>query len=172
MGERPEQVWAEEVKSDKSPAIREGDKDAVIPITEQNQVYRKFVESMSTVSEFEAEWMTQEYLRQCREIFGWTQEQADMMECGIRWAVEARRNRKRRRARAATARRTFGGDDENRQRKCDSRPRGGVDGHDKLDETCGKGKGEGNGGKGEHGGKGDKGGKGFQQSAKMMKGEE
>ena len=54
---------------------------------------------------------------------------------------------------------------ENRQRKCESRPRG-VDGHEDLDETRGKGKGEGNGGKGEHGGKGDKGGNGFQQSTK------
>ena len=91
MEERPEQVWAEEVKSDKSPAIRECDKDAVIRMTEQNQVYRKFIEGLSAVSDFEAEWMTQEYLRQCREIMGWTQEQAEMMECGIRWAVEARR---------------------------------------------------------------------------------
>ena len=42
----------------------------------------------------------------------------------------------------------------------------------RMNETCGKSKGKGNGGKGEHGGKGDKGGKGFQQSAKTMKGEE
>ena len=49
---------------------------------------------------------------------------------------------------------------------------GEADGHDELDETRGKGKGKGIGGKGEHGGKGDKEGKGFQQSVKMTKGEE
>ena len=41
-----------------------------------------------------------------------------------------------------------------------------------MNETSGKGRGKGSGGKGEQGGKGDKGGKGFQKSAKMMKGEE
>ena len=41
-----------------------------------------------------------------------------------------------------------------------------------MNETSGKGKGKGNGGKGEHGGKDVKGGKGFQQSVKMLKGEE
>ena len=84
----------------------------MIQMTEQNEVYWKFVESLSAVSDFEAEWMTQEYVRQCREILGWTQEQAEMMECGIRWAVEARRKGRgrRERARTATARGTFGGD--------------------------------------------------------------
>ena len=91
MEERLEQKCAEEVKGDKGPAIRECDKDAVIRMTEQNQVYRKFIEGLSAVSDFEAEWMTQEYVRQCREVMGWTQEQAEMMECGIGWAVEARR---------------------------------------------------------------------------------
>ena len=42
----------------------------------------------------------------------------------------------------------------------------------RMNETCGKSKGKGNGGKGEHGGKGDRRGKGSQQSVKMLKGEE
>ena len=42
----------------------------------------------------------------------------------------------------------------------------------RMNETCGKSKGKGNGGKGEHVGKGDKGGKGVEQSVKMLKGEE
>ena len=41
---------------------------------------------------------------------------------------------------------------------------------DKNTDETRKGKGKGNGGKGEHRGKGDKGGKGFQQSVEMMKG--
>ena len=48
----------------------------------------------------------------------------------------------------------------------------GEDETHRMNETSAKGKGKRNGGKGEHGGKGDKGGKSFQQSAKMMKGEE
>ena len=48
---------------------------------------------------------------------------------------------------------------------------GGDETH-RMNETSGNGKGKGSGGKGEHGGKGDEGGKGFQQSAKMMKGED
>ena len=56
-------------------------------------------------------------------------------------------------------------------RGCAGLVQGGDETH-RMNETCGKGKGKGNGGKGEHGGKGDKGGKGFQQSVKMMKGEE
>ena len=57
-----------------------------------------------------------------------------------------------------------------RQRMRRSGPRG--DETHRMNETSRKGKGKGNGGKGEHGGKGDKGGKGFQQSVKMLKGEE
>ena len=44
-------------------------------------------------------------------------------------------------------------------------------GNKNTDETT-KGKGKGNGGKGDHRGKGDKGGKGFQQSVEMLKFEE
>ena len=38
MGERPEQRWAEEVRRDKTPVMRECDKDIVIQMIEQNQV--------------------------------------------------------------------------------------------------------------------------------------
>ena len=182
-------VGMEDVKGDKGPAIRECDKDAVIRMTEQNQVYRKFIEGLSAVSDFEAEWMLQEYLRQCRETMGWTQEQAEMMECGIRWAVEARRKgrgeekeqEQRRREEPLEEMRTESTDEPEvtsrvvevkTGRGSASLVQGGVDGHDELDETRGKGKGKGNGGKGEHGGKGDKGGKGFQQSTRTRKGEE
>ena len=48
----------------------------------------------------------------------------------------------------------------------------GVDETHRMNKTCGKSEGKGNGGKGEHGGKGDNGGKSFQQNVKMLKGEE
>ena len=91
MEERLEQNWADEVKSDKSPAIREGDKDTEIRMIEQNQVYRKIVEGLTTGNDFEVEWMMQEHLWESRETLGRIQEQAEMMDCGIRWAVETER---------------------------------------------------------------------------------
>ena len=66
-------------------------KDAVIQMIEQDEVYRKIVDEVSGGNDFEEEWKVQEYMRINRETLGWTQEQADMMGCGIRWAVEARR---------------------------------------------------------------------------------
>ena len=57
-------------------------------------------------------------------------------------------------------------------RGCAGLVQGGDETH-RMNETCGKGKGKGNGVKGEHGGIGEDGGKGTQQqSMKMMKGEE
>ena len=38
--------------------------------------------------------MRQEYLRESRETSGWIQEQAQMMECGIRRAVEVKRKKR------------------------------------------------------------------------------
>ena len=118
-----------------------------------------------------------------------------MMECGIRWAVEARRKgrgaeKEQRRQEEQEQQRRGEPLEEMRTESTDepevtgrfaevktgggsaSLVQGGADGHDELDETRSKGKGKGNGGKREHGGNGDKGGKGFQQSVKMMKGEE
>ena len=91
MGKGSKQRWADEVKSDKGPAIRECDKDAVIQMTEQNEVCRKIVESLSAGNDFEVEWMMQECMREACETLGWTQEQAKMIKCGIGWVVEARR---------------------------------------------------------------------------------
>ena len=48
----------------------------------------------------------------------------------------------------------------------------GVDETRKLNEASGRGKGKGNKETGDHGRKGDNGGKGFQQTVKMLKGEE
>ena len=42
-------------------------------------------------NDFEVEWLVQEYMRINRETLGWTQEKAEMMGCGVRWAVEARK---------------------------------------------------------------------------------
>ena len=116
-GERLEQRWAEDVKGDKTPVMRECDKDAYVQLIEQEEAYRKIVDEMWRGNDFEVEWLVQEYMRMNRETLGWTQETAEMMGCGIRWAVEAREKRKGRRKRAATARRTFGGDANGEHRR-------------------------------------------------------
>ena len=177
--EGSEKRRAEDVKSDKGPAIRECDKDACIQMVEQTEVYRKIVDKMSGGNDFEVELMVQEYMRMSRETLGWTQEQVEMLGCGIRWAVEARKKgrgtekERRRREEPLEEMRTESTDEPEvtsrvvevkTGRGSASLVQGGVDEHDELDETRGKGKGKGNGGKGEHGAKGDKGGKGFQQN--------
>ena len=187
MEERLEQRWTEDVKGDKTPVMRECDRDAYVQMIEQTEVYRKIVDEMWGGKDFEVEWMVQQYMRINRETLGWTQEQAEMMGCAIRWAVEARKKgggpekEPRRREEPLEEMRTESTDEPEvtgrfaevkTGRGSASLVQGGLDGHDELDETRGKGKGKGNGGEGEHGGKGDMGGKGIQQSAKMMKGEE
>ena len=119
-------------------------------MTEQNQGYRMFIEGLSAVSDFEAEWMMKEYVRQCCEVVGWTEEQAEKMECGIRWAVEARRKGRGEEKEQEQRRRAESTDEPEvtsrvvevkTGRGSASLVQGGVDGHDELDETHGKGKG-------------------------------
>ena len=162
MEERLEQRWAEDVKGDKTPVMRECDKDAYVQMIEQEEVYRKIVDEMLGGNDFEVEWMVQEYMRMNRETLGWTQEQAEMMGCGIRWAVEARKKgrgaekEQRRREEPLEEMRTESTDEPEvtgrfaevkTGRGSASLVQGWADGHDELDETRGKGKGKGNGGK-------------------------
>ena len=106
---------------------------------EQNQVYRKIVEGLTTGNDFEVEWMMQEHLRESRETLGWPQEQAAMMDCGIRWAVETEREEEQ-----SEETRPGGteGQDEisvheeaKTGRGSASLVQGVVDGYDELDET-------------------------------------
>ena len=82
---------AEELKSDKGLAIQECDQDEVIRRLEENEVYRKFIECVSEGSDIEVEQKMQEYLAAAHEFSGWDQGQVEIVECGIRWAVEAKR---------------------------------------------------------------------------------
>ena len=106
--------------------------------------------------------MVQQYMRINRETLGWTQEQAEMMGCAIRWAVEARKKgrgpekEQRRREEPLEEMRTESTDEPEvtgrftevqTGRGSAGLVQGEVDGHDELDETRGKGKGKGNGGK-------------------------
>ena len=58
---------------------------------EENEENRKMIESMSEGGDAEMEQQMQNYRTACREVLGWSQEQVEMMERGLRWAVEAKR---------------------------------------------------------------------------------
>ena len=215
----PEQKFAEDAKSVKGPATQECDRDTavrmieeneetrkvMIQMMEENEDNRKMIESMSEGSDVDMEQTLQNYRTAGRDVLGWDQEQVEMMERGLRWAIEARRKgrcedkrqqeqeEQRRQAKQEQSKQVRFGDEEQFEEtrtESTNEPKvtGGLEevrtgrgsaglvrGRDErcqADETSRKGKGKGNGGKGEHGNKGDKGGEGFQQSTKMMKGEE
>ena len=88
----PEQEFEEEPKTDVGPATQECGKDTVIQMIEQSEENRKvMVQMISEGSDTEMEQEMQNYRTACREVLGWSQEQAEMMERGLRWAVEAKR---------------------------------------------------------------------------------
>ena len=77
--------------SNEGPAILESEKEAVIRMWDENEGSRKFIEVIPEGSDVEIEQALQSYRTAGREVLGWDQGQAVMMECGLRWAVEARR---------------------------------------------------------------------------------
>ena len=103
--EGPEQKLKEGLKRNKGPVIQECDRDTVVQmieeseenrkvmvrVLEENEDNRKMIESMSEGSDTEMEQEMQNYRTACREVLGWSQEQVEMMERGLRWAVEAKR---------------------------------------------------------------------------------
>ena len=62
---------------------------------EENEGSRKLIQVIPEGSDVEMEQALQNYRTAGLEVLGWDQGQADMMECGLRWAVEARRKGRR-----------------------------------------------------------------------------
>ena len=84
-----EQKFTDEENGDRGSAIRECDKDATIRMIEESEGYRKIAKMIS-------EGRDEEYGMQCfkaelDEKSGLDEGQMKVLECGIRWAVEARR---------------------------------------------------------------------------------
>ena len=128
--------------SDKGQAILESEKEKVIQLIECDERYRNIVAGLAEGNNIEAERKIQCYLTTFHELSGTDKGEMSTTECAIRWAVEARRERKgteqeqesaflRRgtvRGDASAEHRRAGGDEwicggENRQRKCRSHPR-------------------------------------------------
>ena len=151
---------------------------------EENEGNRKFIEDISEGTDVEMEQALKNYRTAGREVLGWDQGQADMMECGLRWAVEARRKEKRRQGEQGQSTALeqskqgkqvrFGEEEQLGETRAESTDEpevtgrttevrtgrgsaGLIRGGDErrwTEETSRKGKGKGNGGKGEHEGKG------------------
>ena len=58
---------------------------------EENEASRKLMDVIPDGSDVEMEQALQSCRTAGREVLGWDQGQADMMECGLKWSVEARR---------------------------------------------------------------------------------
>ena len=109
----PEQKSEEEPKRDKGPVIQECDRDTavrmieeseenrkvMVRMLEENEDNRKMIESTREGSDVcfsdEVEQALQNYRTAGREVLGWDQGQADLMERGLRWAIQARRKGRR-----------------------------------------------------------------------------
>ena len=89
------QVTSQKAVSNKAPEILESKKEAIIRMWEENEGNRKFIQGISEGSDVEMEQTLQIYRAAGREALRWDQGQADIMECGLRWAVEARRKARR-----------------------------------------------------------------------------
>ena len=80
------QGMKQESLKNEGPAILESEKEAVIQMLEETEGYRKIVEDVSGGSDVDVE-------RKMRHWASILQERprGDVLECGLRWAVEARR---------------------------------------------------------------------------------
>ena len=179
------QGMKQEPLKNEGPAILESEKEAVIQMLEESEEYRKIVEDVSGGSDVDVE-------RKMRHRASILQERSrgDVLECGLRWAVEARRKgrdkqqEQRRQAKQgekteqeqskqgeqvrfdeeqqlgktgvenASKSEVMGRATELRTGRGSTGFVRGGDERFRADETSRKGKGKGNGGKGEHEGKG------------------
>ena len=125
------QVTGQESVSDKGLAILESEKDKVIQQVEESEEYRNIVACVSEGNDIQVEQKMQCNRTALLELSGLDNGQMDIIECGIRWAVEARRKRKgteQEQGKKEGFRERAGGDGwicrgENRHRKCRSHPR-------------------------------------------------
>ena len=73
------------------PAILESEREVVIRMLEESEEYRKIVDGVSGGSDVEVERKMQNWVTGVQERAKVDKGQMRVMECGLRWAVEARR---------------------------------------------------------------------------------
>ena len=89
------QLTSEEPVSGKGLAILESEKDRVTQSVEEDERYRKIVEDVPEGSDVDVERKVRYWMSKLQERPG-----GDIMECAIRWAVEARRQGRGRKSRS------------------------------------------------------------------------
>ena len=170
--------------SDKCQEMTKDQKDALIQTIERDEGYRRLITTISEAEDWE--YKIRCFGKQLQEKSEIGQERAKVMEWGMRCAVEARKRRRDEEQGQSMGQEQdkkdkqlhfgeeepFGGAESTDEPKVMSRleevrtGRGSaclIQGKDEkcpTNETCRKGKGKGNGGKGEHGCKGGTGNKG------------
>ena len=166
-GKKDQQVGS---MSDKCQEMTKDQKDALIQTIERNEGYRRLITTISEAEDWE--YKIQRFGKQLQEKSEIGEERAKVMEWGMRWAVEARKRR-----REEEQGQSMGQEEDKKAESTDelkmmSRSeevrtgRGSAclvqrtDEKCLTNEICRKGKGKGNGGKGEHGRKGGEGNKG------------
>ena len=73
----------------------EDKRKVMVWILQEDEDNRKMIESICEGRNVEVEQALQNYRTAGCEVLGWDQGQADLMERGLRWAVEARRKERR-----------------------------------------------------------------------------
>ena len=178
-GKKDQQVGS---MSDKCQEMTKDQKDALIQTIERNEGYRRLITTISEAEDWECK--IQRFGKQLQEKSEIGEERAKVMEWGMRWAVEARKRRRddeqgkdedkkhkqvhfseEERLEETQAEST----DELKMTSRSEEVRTGrgsacfvqrTDEKCLTNEICRKGKGKGNGGKGEHGRNGGEGNKG------------
>ena len=85
------QVTRQEPVSSEGPVIFESEKDKVIQAIEEDERYRNFLAYVSEGNDTKVEQKMQYWKTELQAKPGADKEQMKVLECGIRWAVEARR---------------------------------------------------------------------------------
>ena len=182
-GKKDQQVGS---MSDKCQEMTKDQKDALIQTIERNEGYRRLITTISEAEDWE--YKIQLFGKQLQEKSEIGEERAKVMEWGMRWAVEARKRRRDEEQGQSMEQEEdkkdkqvhFGEEERLEETQAESTDelkmmsrseevrtgRGSACFVQRTDEKCltneicRKGKGKGNGGKGEHGRKGGEGNKG------------
>ena len=85
------QVTRQEPVSSEGPVIFESEKDKLIQAIEEDERYQNFLAYVSEGNDIEVEQKMQHWKTEWQAKPGADKGQMKVLECGIRWAVEARR---------------------------------------------------------------------------------
>ena len=187
----------EEPESGRGPMLPDCYSSSVDRMIEENEMYKVFLEQLSKRSDVEVEQAMHRFVAAARGFSGQEPNPVEMLESGIRRAVEARRKGRCVEQEQITGQEkgkkvSFGEEESSEETRVESTDEpevmgrlaevrtgrgssGLVRGEEErcwTNESCGKGKEKGHEGKGEHGNEGGRGGKGVRQKTPSKEDEE